>query len=474
MAAFPGFVGGTYLARSPLAADELAINVWPCTLHAPGAKAQRVLYGAPGSAIEVDLGTGQPVRGLFSQDGRTWAVSGDGLFEQGSPGVWLRRGTVAVSTQPATFASNGLNGLQLLITSGGLGYTQRLDTNVFAPITDADFPANVRMAAFLDGYFLIMTAGGTFYLSELSDGATWDAADVGSRTQASDVWQALLVKTPDVYLFGSFTTEVWYDTGAADFPFAPIPQAVMPVGIAAVHSATVVGGIAAWLGQTRDGERQVYLAEQYQPQAVSEPISPALQGYAVVDDAVGWGEVYDEHPFYVLTFPTQQITWAFDLKERAWHQRAFYVNGVAGAQRGRCHCFAGNTHLVGSRIDGTIYRQSLELYDDAGADLRWVRQPPRIWAENKRLFHQGLELHTEPGLGGMATDPLVDLEWSNDGGRTWSNVHQASLGTQGAYQTRVQWHRLGSARDRVYRFSGTAPVKRAFIDVSIDLLAGVA
>ena len=74
---------------------------------------------------------------------------------------------------------------------------------------------------------------------------------------------------------------------------------------------------------------------------------------------------------------------------------------------------------------------------------------------------------------GAASSPSIDLDWSNDGGKTFGSVHPAGLGKDGAYGTRVTWPPLGASRDRVYRFSGTAPVKRAFLEASITVEAGM-
>jgi len=55
--------------------------------------------------------------------------------------------------------------------------------------------------------------------------------------------------------------------------------------------------------------------------------------------------------------------------------------------------------------------------------------------------------------------PLVMLRFSNDGGKTW-RPHELwrSIGKTGEYDTRIRWHRLGSARKRVFEVSVTDPV----------------
>lgn len=56
-------------------------------------------------------------------------------------------------------------------------------------------------------------------------------------------------------------------------------------------------------------------------------------------------------------------------------------------------------------------------------------------------------------------DRKVTLHTSRDGGRTWSNGKERSLGEQGEYRKRVQFHRLGQHRQLVVRFRVTSPIK---------------
>ena len=56
------------------------------------------------------------------------------------------------------------------------------------------------------------------------------------------------------------------------------------------------------------------------------------------------------------------------------------------------------------------------------------------------------------------TDPVVMIRWSNDGGRTWSEEYQRSMGKTGEYNKRIIKRGTGAARNRVFEVSGSASV----------------
>lgn len=66
-------------------------------------------------------------------------------------------------------------------------------------------------------------------------------------------------------------------------------------------------------------------------------------------------------------------------------------------------------------------------------------------------------------------DPKVMLQWSNDGGFTWSNEYWKSAGKIGEYNARVTFTRMGMSRDRVFRVTVTDPVKWIITDARIDV-----
>ena len=57
-------------------------------------------------------------------------------------------------------------------------------------------------------------------------------------------------------------------------------------------------------------------------------------------------------------------------------------------------------------------------------------------------------------------DREVRMQYADDGQPNFSNWGAESIGEVGEYGERVAWTRLGSARQRVYRFECSSPRKR--------------
>ena len=101
-----------------------------------------------------------PVRGVFYDPGveRLFCVSGGEFYELGEGGAATKIGDVATGILPVTWASNGVGGQQIMLTSGGRGYIFDLRDDTFTPITAEHFPQNVIACAYIQTYFLVLPA----------------------------------------------------------------------------------------------------------------------------------------------------------------------------------------------------------------------------------------------------------------------------------------------------------------------------
>jgi hypothetical protein len=476
MARFPGFIGSSYRSQSPIAAQERTVNFYTERIETPGAKAQVVLYPTSGVEVFSPAGNESPGRAMYALGGRMFAVIGPTFYEIGPGGVRTVRGVVAVDANPATIVGNGDGGSQLFITSGDKGYCFDLGTNV---LTEVRASGNT-MGAMLDGYFLVFDAAtSAFFASDLLDGMTWDPLQFQQRTMAPDPWVAMLVNLRDIWLFGSETTEVWYDAGTSPFPFQPNPVGVVQFGVAAPFSPARVANQVAWLGQTRNGSGEVILTNGYTPQVISNyALQFAFSQYPRLDDAVGWSYEDQGHTFYVLEFPSAGKTWVFDLATGEWCERGTWIaeDDEFTAWRPRHHAYAFGQHLVADRETGAIYRMAIDLgHDVDGRELRRIRRAPALSNENKRIFFDYLELELEPGLGlpfGQGSDPQVELRISRDGGKTFFSAGTRSAGKQGEYRKRVRWTRLGSGRDNVFEIVCSDPIPWRIIAADLQVKPG--
>lgn len=459
---FPSFCGPTYTSLSPNVDAEWSMNWFVEQTESDGAKVQRWLASAPGFQRFTTLPE-YPNRGLLTQNGRTFAANGAGVYELSANRSYTRLGTVTQDSNPATLSTNGPAGHQVFITSGRAGYIFDLVSGGFSTIANLV----VDQGAFVDGYFLgLNTQTATLQISALEDGLTWNLGDVAQRNTAGDKWQALLVAHRDVWLFGSQRTDVWRNTGNAAFPFQPIDGADLNQGILAPFSAVVLDNAPVWLGGNENGPGVVWQANGYVPTRIStHAVEIAIQRYARIDDAVAWSYEENGHSFYVLTFPSARATWVYDAATQLWHERGLWQPNVGSfnAYRPQTHAFAFGTHLVGDRESGTIFEMSQQWSADVdGAALRRVRRSPYIQKDdNYRARHVSFEADFEVGLGattGQGARPLAMLRWSDDQAKTWSTERDWTTGDLGQYQTRVRWLNLGMARNRIYELSYSEPL----------------
>ena len=373
------------------------------------------------------------------------------------------------------------NGTQLFLATDPKGYIYNEQTNTFVEITDPDFPG-AKTVGFIDGYFVFNQPDSQrLWVTSLYDGTMVDPLDFASAEGAPDPIVAVNVNHREIWVFGTNSVEVWYDAGTSPFPLQRIQGAFNELGCLAPYSVAKLDNSVFWLGNDARGYGVVYRANGYTGVRVStHAIEYAIQSYGDVTDAIAYTYQQEGHLFYVLTFPTANKTWVFDVTTGLWHERAGFDNGYFTRHRSNCQMNFQSQTVVGDFLNGNIYALDLNTYDDNGAAQKWVRSWRALpTGENnlRRTVQHTLQLDCESGVGlntGQGETPQVMLRWSDDGGHTWSNEHWASMGKIGQYFRRVLWRRLGvttKLRDRVYEVSGTDPVKITIMGAEL-ILAG--
>lgn len=468
---FPLFANGSYRSLSPTADNEQTMNLYPEKMESEGAITKAVLYPTPGVSTFCEVTEAVGGRGAFAMNGRCFYVIGSKLVEVFTGRTYTIRGDVGNDGLPAALSSNGIGGQQLIITSADKLYCLDLDTNVLTTVlTSGAFMCGMSYGFFQD----FNATDSQFRISAEFDGLTWDALDFASRSIGPDPWLAMLVTTyGETWLMGEQSSEVWYNNGDADFPYAPDQSGgLIPYGIAAPWSLCEAADRVVWLATTKDGDLQVMAASGFTPKRISDlALEAALDEMSVVDDAEG--ETYRQkgHTFYKLTFPTENQTWVFDFETGAWHQRGTWISELNAYDEWRptWHAYAFRKHLWCERTSGKILDVSPRYYTDVDSrPLRRVRKTPTIYQGGRTLTHKRLEVLAETGIGDV-TDPVLALRFSDDAGKTWNNELTQPLGNLGNYQQRLVWEGLGQAIARQYELACSEAMPVRLLDAFVEI-----
>lgn len=499
-----GFIGPAYTLESVNVDAQRCVNLYPRLVESGAGKEGQVAYlkETPGLEQLCTVGAG-PIRLIhIDTAGRVFVVSGNKLYyvtesggtwsaaEVGSDGI-AGGSSVTFSTSTGRIRAASMS-FQNLGTDSSTVFVDGTETflyldealaDTFGPL--ADSYGSVETAThieWIDGYF-VLTEGGTnkFRVSDLA-GLNIDALSFASAEGDPDLLLALIKCDRNLWLFGEKTTEVFVNTGNSDFPFERVSGGYIEQGILAAHSCAKINNTVIWLGRNETGQGIIYASTGLAPQRIStHAIETAIAGYTAASRSGATAFTYQSlgHSFYVINF--DEATWVYDFSTGLWHERAYLSGGDFERHRAGAYAFdsAHGYHLVGDYENNKLYRLNDNYYFDGSDYIKRMRSAPHVSAEGVRVFCSRFQLEMETGVGlasGQGSDPQVVLDWSDDGGHTWSSESWSTAGGQtggvGDYNRRVFWNRLGSFRDRVFRVSITDPVKVRLIDAWLNVEGG--
>ena len=466
------FTGQESKGKNVFLNSEECINYYPEPL-----KGSIILRGCPGKIERVDInqGDGKPVRAQIESAGFAWAVCYDGLFRYDT-NFNVTQITGSMQLDDPVFMIE--NGLQIGIFGGDRAYYYTHATDTLAEITDSDFPG-ASSATYQDGYAIVSRPStNQFFLSDLNDFSSWDALEFGSAAWRSDNLVRVLSDHRDLWMFCEKSTQIFYNAGTGTPPFTNMEGAEIESGCAAVNSVARGGSAVFWLGYDDEGSLAVMMSVGRQPRPISNVgITEAIEGYTTTSDAIGFTYAENNHVFYELTFPTEDITFVYDLTTNLWHRRSSIINNHAARNRISNHLFFNGKHMVGDYTNGKIYETSRDIYDEDGTVLIAQRTAPAITNNQDLITFNEIQILFGPGTGLVTgntedTDPHAILDWSDDGGETYGNSLDLPIGKTGEYKNRAIEYRLGQARNRVFRIRMSAAVERdifgAFAMVEVD------
>jgi hypothetical protein len=415
-----------------------------------------------------------------------------------------------MATAPATNAT--VVGAYSITVGSETMYAQQF---TLIPATDGAFTGG-GIVDTNDNYF-IYTRPGTqqFAVSDILSPIT-QSTSFASKFTSPDNLVSLIANNGQLFLIGEKSSEVWNDQGTFPVAYQRIPGSSTQQGIIAPFSVARVGNSFAYVSQNIRGLNQIVMMNGYIPQRISTHAveNSLLDQYT--EDAIAYTYQLEGHEVYVVSFPTIDITWAYDFTTQLWH-KWLWVDAYDNYHRHRSNCaavFQGYV-VVGDWENGNLYQLDQSAYTDNGNEIRRLRRAPHLVTDLQRQYFDELQLQFQPGVGinGFSRDrntylgdpfiigasetfvikyqdidvigyagqisvrdvlynPKAMLRWSNDGGSTWSKEYWQDIGQQGKYKHRAIWRRLGMARDRIFEVVVSDPVKAVIVSANLKASSG--
>jgi hypothetical protein len=411
-------------------------------------------FGRPGLHHAFTAGDG-PIRGMFQADG----IFGGAVFCT-SGEEFYRNATLLGAIPgngPSRFAASAS---QLVATSGELAYCW--DGATLTEIADPDLPG-VSDVKYLAGRFYYLEADSDrWWFSALNDATSIDGLAFETAESAPDASIGAEVVGDELWFFGSQTVEPFVQTGDADAPLIRAEGRTFNKGCAAQASIVKLDNSVMWV----TNERQVVRAAAA-PIVISHPgIDERLRKCDRIDQCTAWSAPFDGHLCYVLNIPTQG-TWVYDVSTQQWARWASYGRTTFRAAYG---VPVNGTLYLGDDTDGTIWTLDPDAHAD-GTD-------PIVSVASAFLpLGSGVQrcdtvvLQCVRGVGDTdAPDPVAELRWSDDGGRTWSQWKARTLGAEGHYRDKAVWRQCGLMQSpgRAFEVRVSDPVIRALTGLTIN------
>jgi hypothetical protein len=464
--------GPSYQSRSKPLSSQVTQN-WYQQFSDQG-KEQFVLLPFPGlKSINKTVGLD---RGFHRMAEVLYQVKGGGLYSIDKLGEHTLLGVIP-GDDYAIMADDGIN---MFIVSDLKVWQFTTDTNLVTEVTNVNI-TGAKSVDFFNNQF-IYTFDKFSTVSDVGNGAEASGLNIiGEETLPDDLVRDYVFDEV-IYRCGVRSIVGWYNSGVGSPPIEKLQGRIFTVGLAAIHSIAETDQAFYWLGD----DFAIYRAAAGVEQRIStDTISNEIQKYSDVSDAIANTFTFEGQNFYQITFPSENKTFVVNesLGVNGWFELSSGVNQPLDTLKyqGQSIISAYGKNIVADADSGDIYELDFDTYTNNGEPLQRIRVTQSVngdllGAKGKRVQMSAVKFIMETGVGlidGQGDTPRIMIEYSDDGGRSWSAGSWPEVGRLGEFTLQVEFFDLGTFYDRIFRISTTDPVNYSLYSATIDLrLAG--
>lgn len=487
---------GTYSARSSIANSQRCENLFPeINPQESDPEAPVTHYPKPGLKSFGKPAMPAAGRGAYkASNGNVYAVVGSKFCYVDANGVHTQLGVIGPQITPVSMSDNGQT--LVLVDGTAKGYTVDITTNTWGGLIadpTGTFVGSVRVD-YSDTFFAFAAPGtNRLYLGQGTP-ITFNALNQANKASKPDSIATLAFNLRQLWPLGSeLSSEIWYLSGAADFPYEEWPNIFIPYGCVAPYSLSQADVNLMWLSINKDGERICLQNKGYDAIVVStRALEWEWATYPKVSDAVGSSYQMNGHTFYKIDFPTADVSWVYDLSTKQWHRRT-WIDNNGKFHRDRVGFYTGgyNGVLGQDWATGELYIVDQNTFTDNNQPIVCRRSFPHIVNEMKELtaaaFVADMETGDVPNPGHVISPwsdgfssgfgPLevadsdnlrVGVRLSKNGGESFGNFRFKGLVGPGEFRSMMRWRNWGMGRDLVFEIAWSYPGRSALQGAFFD------
>lgn len=393
-------------------------------------------------------------RGALVMAGVPYFVNGTSLISVSSTNVVTNHGKITNGGR-VSMATNGR--YLVVVVPGKTCYAFDNESNTLTAITNENF----RLAGsvvFKDGYFVFSSYDGTvFFNSALNNPLEFDALDFGSAEINPDKITGLHVNHNELFVAGYDTIELFQNVGGSGFPFQRIPGANIQKGVRAPFSMVEFDNTFCFVGGGLNEKPAIWkVTGSSSAQKIStDAIDKIIQSFSSEEVESAFALTFSDRGQFLALFTFESAsqpsrTFVYNATASAYMQSNVWFELQTGAKDNRFRvqsvAYAYGKLMVGDSLDGTIGELDYNTLDYYGSDI-WRRSVTSPFNnQGLPVFAGDFEATFESGVGltsGNGSDPKAALDFSDDGGRTFSYSTNRSIGKKGKYGQRAVWTRQG-------------------------------
>ncbi|MFW1971075.1 hypothetical protein [Acinetobacter bereziniae] len=392
-------VGPAYKMQAQSMSCQNCINWYPQTIEYPNGSRVAALMPTPGLK-KIFQGVTSAVRGLHVlSNGALLAVIGNKLYHSKANKFDLTEIGSISALGTVRFADNGR---VALIVNGTYTYSLDLKKLTLTRLSGSAIPRSTHVA-FLDGRFVFNKANtGQFHWSDLYSTNVNALSYATAESTPDNVTAIIKFNSTELWLFGSQSVERYYGTGSANAPFSRLSGGAMSFGCLAPDSIVSLSTGVIWLGVSEFGGSQIVMSAGGIPERIStHALEEEIASFSKTTDAMAYAYQMEGHVFYVISFPSANVTFCFDVSTGLWHQRSFAnAQGLHERHRSQHHAYFNNIHIVGDYHNGKLYQLDNNIFTDDGELILRERTAQAIITDQKLTRFNQLQIICETGFYG--------------------------------------------------------------------------